>query len=316
MKERYIQFCEENQGLPIFFKPWWLDIDCNGRKNWDAIVVESNGTIQAVLPYYKRKVLFFSTLDTPPIAPYLGYKVIYPEHLKASNKIAFENKVLQKLIDKIPSAAYIKQYLSYEEDNWMPFFWNNFKQTIRYSYILRNDLPILEIYNNFKPRLRNDIKKAESKILIKKEYNAALFHRLLSESFESQSLKVPYSISTIKKLLDGCQEYDCGDMYIAVDEKDICHASCLIIKDRSKAFAILRANNRSIRQIGAQNFMLWSIIQDLFKAGFSSFDFCGSMQYGINKFIQGYSAEQTPYYQISKSNSFLFTTLRGIKRMH
>ena len=50
-KEKYIKFCEKEQAIPIFLKSWWLDAVC-GKGRWDAAIVEQNGYIVGIMPYY------------------------------------------------------------------------------------------------------------------------------------------------------------------------------------------------------------------------------------------------------------------------
>jgi len=53
-KEKYILFCQEENAIPIFSQPWWLDAVCD-YGYWDVAIVERGGQIWATMPYYIRK---------------------------------------------------------------------------------------------------------------------------------------------------------------------------------------------------------------------------------------------------------------------
>ena len=54
-KERYIEWANQQEYMPIYMKPWWLDAVCAG-KEWDVLLSEDeNGVILGAMPYLLRK---------------------------------------------------------------------------------------------------------------------------------------------------------------------------------------------------------------------------------------------------------------------
>jgi hypothetical protein len=68
-KTYYKDFCENNQ-LPIFFQPWWLN-SLAGKDNWDVAIYRKSNEIFGVLPYYHKKKLGFKFLGLPILSQHL-----------------------------------------------------------------------------------------------------------------------------------------------------------------------------------------------------------------------------------------------------
>lgn len=82
----------------------------------------------------------------------------------------------------------------------MPFYWNGFKQTIRYNTFIIEDITNLDVvYNNFKSSFRNKIKKASG--IIKISFNKTLqeFYEVNSMTFNKQNLKILNTYEFLKK---------------------------------------------------------------------------------------------------------------------
>ena len=62
-----------------------------------------------------------------------------------------------------PVAHFIQDFLP-SMTNWLPFYWQNYKQTVRYTYIIRVE-NLEAVYKNFNKSVRRNISKAE-KILL------------------------------------------------------------------------------------------------------------------------------------------------------
>ena len=59
-KEEYIRLCAENDDIPVFMQPWWLDAVCAG-KEWDVLLSREDSSnpesakILGAMPYLLRK---------------------------------------------------------------------------------------------------------------------------------------------------------------------------------------------------------------------------------------------------------------------
>ncbi|WP_142604451.1 hypothetical protein [Solitalea koreensis] len=76
-KEKYKNLCALNSSIPLFSKDWWLDTVCGD--NWDVLICELDGKIVASWPIFQKKILFFSAITQPPMAPNLGIWIDWHE---------------------------------------------------------------------------------------------------------------------------------------------------------------------------------------------------------------------------------------------
>ena len=54
-KERYSEWAQAQEFIPLFMMPWWLDAVCAG-KEWDVLLAEDNeGHIVGAMPYMLSK---------------------------------------------------------------------------------------------------------------------------------------------------------------------------------------------------------------------------------------------------------------------
>ena len=64
-KELYRELCLRTSDLPIFMQDWWMDAVCAG-KQWDVLLsYNSNGNIQAAMPYLIRKKAWMKYIVMP-----------------------------------------------------------------------------------------------------------------------------------------------------------------------------------------------------------------------------------------------------------
>ena len=78
-KEKYIQFCEQNDFVPIFSQPWWMDAVCIDGY-WDVLLYEKNEEILGALPYYVKKKFGLSYITQPQFTQNNGVVIKYPEN--------------------------------------------------------------------------------------------------------------------------------------------------------------------------------------------------------------------------------------------
>ena len=64
-KERYIEWVGQQEYIPIYMMPWWMDAVCAG-KMWDVLLAEDeNGRILGAMPYLLRKRAQFRYIIMP-----------------------------------------------------------------------------------------------------------------------------------------------------------------------------------------------------------------------------------------------------------
>tara|TARA_B100000674_G_C37219094_1_gene636107 strand:+ start:204 stop:386 length:183 start_codon:yes stop_codon:yes gene_type:complete len=57
-KDKYKHYTKNNNDIPIYSSPWWLDAVCE-IGSWNVIIFEKNNNLIAALPYFVKKKRFF-----------------------------------------------------------------------------------------------------------------------------------------------------------------------------------------------------------------------------------------------------------------
>ena len=127
----YRDFCLTAPDVPVFAQPWYLDA-CAEDGAWDAVLAEEAGRVVAALPYFYKEKGPWRWASMPLFVKWLGPYVL-PEFRGVLKK---EHELLEALIKQLPDFAAFKQNFYPTATNWLPFYWQKFRQTTYYTYRL------------------------------------------------------------------------------------------------------------------------------------------------------------------------------------
>lgn len=302
-KEKYIKFCLDNLDIPIFSQPWWLDAVC-GNNGWDVNIFEKGGVIYASMPYivpYRKYGLLYS--DMPILTQTLGPYMKYPYGQKYVKKLSFEKEVLTELIKGIPKNDYFMQQWNFNITNWLPFYWNGYEQTTRYTYIINfdNEINIDTIYANFESNIKRNIKKAEKNLKLCIGESIENVFYLENKTFQRQGMRNPHNLSLLKRIDEAARKNANVLSLGAYDIFDNIHAIVYIIFNEEEAYYLVGGADPKYRNSGAQSWLLYNAIKFLIGRT-KIFNFEGSMLKGVEKFFHGFGARQVPYFVISRKS--------------
>ena len=295
IKEKYRHFCATEETIPLFSKPWWLDLTA-GTENWDVSLVIENDQILASMPYVVRKKFGQLFLEQPKSTQFLGPWV---------QKSANEKDLLIKIAELLPTFDQYSQSWHPKHQNWLPFYWQGYKQTTKYTYRLNYLQDLDGVYQNFQSNIKSDIKKAMNKNGVRVE--SGTIDELIvlnNKTFARQNLSSPYTDDFLRALDDACKKNNCRKIFIAKDQNGRAHAGAYVVWDKNSAYYLIGGGDPELRNSGATSLCIWESIK--FAASVTeSFDFEGSMIKPIEKFFRAFGGTQTPYFHISKTNSRL-----------
>ena len=107
-KERYTEWAEQQDFLPIFMMPWCLEAVCAG-KQWDVILVENDGQIMGALPYLLRKRAWYKYIIMPQETQ-IGGIWVTPEVTGDKWRTAEVCRQIKEQLDSMGLAYYYQQY--------------------------------------------------------------------------------------------------------------------------------------------------------------------------------------------------------------
>jgi len=308
-KEAYILFCKKESEIPLFSKPWYLDIVC-GEEGWDILMIKKGNEVAATMPILKKNKFGFSLSRMPLITPYLG-----PYFTKKFRSLKQQEKMMRALIQELPKFDFFDQNFPLATTNWLPFYWEGFEGTVRYSFLINLKKDTEEIFQNISSNYRNNkIAKAEKSIKIVSNRNLEEFYEVQKMTFEKQNMKVPYSLDFIKRFDSILKKENARKMFFAIDENEQIHSVAYLTWDDKTVYFQMTGNNPEFRNSGAGVYIIWESIKYARKVlRKNQFDFCGSVIEGITKVRQEFGGEQVAYFNVKKFESIVLETLYKIK---
>lgn len=308
-KEAYYLFCEKEKEIPLFSQSWYLDAVC-GETGWDVLMINKGNEIAATMPILKKKQLGFSLSRMPLITPYLG-----PYFTKKFRSNKQQEKLMRALIQQLPTFDFFDQNFPPSMTNWLPFYWEGFEATVRYSFLIDLEENLEEIFRKISSNYRNNkINKAKKHINIISDRHLEEFYAIQKKTFEKQNISVPYSFDFIQKFDAALGKRNAKKIFFAIDDKEQIHSVAYLTWDEETAYFQMTGSDPSFRNSGAGVLIIWESIKFAQAVlGKRKFDFCGSVIENIAKVRQEFGAEQVAYFNVKKFESKLLDILYQIK---
>lgn len=310
-KEKYNNFYSEHTDICLFSSPWWLDAVC-GKDNWDVILVEKNGIIKASFPYFLKKGRFNATYITmPTLTQKMGPYIVYDSsNISEMKKIGYEHEVYDQIISKLPKFDFFLINFNQNYKNWLPFYWNGFKQTTRYSYrisdIKNHDL----VFNGYAKYKKQKIQKAKN-LILQYDLDFNQFYDYFEEAVKERGETCSYSRKLFIRLCETVYEHNSGRIFYCIDENKNIHAINLTVWDNDSAYYLIAMRKNAYKNSGGTEFLVDETIKYVSQF-VDIFDFEGSMIKGVEASYRWYGAQQTEYYNITKDNRIFVPLLRDM----
>lgn len=293
--------CRNMPATTIFSQPWWLD--AVAPESWDVVQVEKGGIVHAYMPYVIQKRRSQTILGMPPLTQTLG-PWLRPYPGKQANRVSEEIELVAELIKKLPEYSQFRQNFHHSFTNWLPFFWQGFQQTTRYTYVIEDLSDMDAVWQGFRTNVKRNIRKSRPKLVIRDDLGIAEFLRLNELTFKRQGRQLPYSHELVERVDASCSERQCRRILFAEDAQSRVHAAIYIVWDENAAYYLMGGVDPDLLSSAAMSLLMWEAINLASRAS-KTFDFEGSMIKGVERFFRSFGSEPKPYFQISKTNSLL-----------
>lgn len=305
---RYRNFCDSAPAdFPLFLQYWYLDAVCTGGI-WEAVFVEKNGKTVAVLPYFIKKTIVGRYITMPVLGRLMG-PYILPEFRDKTTPI------LKDLIQQLPDTLAFAQDFNYTNTNWLPFYWQKYRQSTRYSYVL-NVKNLDSVWKGILADYRNNkIPKAQRAVRVEAGGHLQDLYNINNLGYARQNLAQPFSFTFLQVLDQHLAERKQREIFTAVDQDTgAIHAAAYLVWDRSSAYYLIAGDDPALRASGAGILMVWTCIQYTSEVlGLPCFDFLGSMVPAIEQVRRNFGAVQQPYFRIEKESSVLWKMVKMAK---
>lgn len=292
--------------LPIQMQPYWLDTVCKG--NWDvALSIDNNGEILGALPYYHTQKWGLETIKMPPLTDYIGPYISSPDPLAKRHTIYKQQKdILSDLILQLPNFAFYYQQFYPKDLYLLPFYWAGFRANPLFTYKFYAHEKIDYILDNAKGGVRTNLRKAERLVNVEKIDDVEVFININKHSFRIKGMSIPYE-SDMLKMLDRClSSKGQRKIYIAKEkESQKVVAGLYVVNDTNTTYCLLSGTDKSDTSHSSIYKLYWDALNESLEKNLD-FDFCGSMNKGIEHVYRAFGAKQSTYYLVYRSkNKFL-----------
>lgn len=298
-KEKYSKFCEANY-VPIYSHPWWMDAVCE-PENWNVWLYESGTDVLAAMPYYFEARGEFRYITKAPLTQNNG--ILFKE--ASGRKLVTEAELQEKIINA--ACAYIKglgvdvyeQQYPPSFQNWQPFFWNNYTNTLRYTYIIRDTLNWDKVEEGISSKYRNKIHKGQRLTNVDEWADRDAFYTEHERVFLRQGKRCPFSRELWNRLYDACAAHEAGRMFRATDAEGNLHALLFLVWDQQYVYHLLGGYMQEFSSSQAYPALIYHGIHLAHEKGLA-YDFEGSMIRQIAIAFRQFGGVPMPYYRIRK----------------
>jgi hypothetical protein len=280
----------------LFMEPWWLDIVAPGR--WREVIVEKNGRIIARMPYVIKKKYGLKVITAAPLTPHLG-PCWEPIKSKVAKRIGKEKDLIFALVDQLPPAKLVRIPCHPTLTNVQPFYWRDFKLSLRYTYVIDDLSDFDKIWAGFQQKIRTDVRKAQRNVIVRTDLDIERFLDINALTFEHKGQAFPYSRDLVCRLDAACAQHNARKIFYAADRQDRIHAAIYIVWDEKSAYYLMSGGDPKLRNSGATSLLIWEAIQ-FASTVTKKFDFEGSMIESVERFFRAFGGRQTPSYIMEK----------------
>ena len=288
------KFVEESPQGDIFCYSWWLESIT--KSNFKILAIFEDNLIVAGMP------LAFDAqkkANEPPLTRTLG--VLYKNHKYQSKRkqISTERKWLIAMLKYVSLDDFVQMSTHHNFTDWLPFRWNGFKQTTRYTYIINYyNKTIDDLWSMLEPETRRVIRRAEEAgIRIELSDDFDLVYQFGCLSYERQGLKFRIPSSDLKSLDDAIKTNGNRLIIKAIDNSSNIHAVLYVGYNQKSAYALLSGSDKNLRKLGGHTLIMWEAIK-YFNNKVEFFNFGGSDIKQIEAHLKGFGGTLTPYFHI------------------
>jgi len=300
-KDIYKKLCAQNKSVPLFEKPWWLDLVCD---KWDVAIAKKGDQVTGAWPYPIEKKLGVSLLRTPVLTPYMGPLVIFPGDLKESNIDGFEHETVAELMKQIPETKVWNLALQPGMKQAGLFKKYNLEAKVQQTFLLELDEDEQTLFLNMKDATRRNIRAAENAVTVTnspKHLND--LYDFQKSTLVKKGKALNYSFAFMQKIMDACIANDATALWTATDSDGKIQAIVWQVWDEERSYYFMGGQNPDTNSYKAMSLLLWHTIKEAKARGNSVFDLEGSMDEGVERFFRNFGGDRALYMILIKNTS-------------
>ena len=311
-KDIYIKICGESSQVPLFEKPWWLDIVCG---NWDVAIAKKGEHVTGAWPYPLEKKLGVGMIRTPMLTPYMGPLVFFPKDLKESNADGFEHETVAELMKQIPDAKVWNLSLQPGMKQAGLFKKHKLEPKVQQTFLLELNEDEETLLQNMKDATRRNIRIAEGEVTVSNSpANLKDLYNFQKNTLEKKGGKVSFSYNYMERIMEACVANDATALWTAKDAKGEIQAIVWQVWDEERSYYFMGGQNPNTNSYRAMSLLLWHTIKEAKARGNKIFDLEGSMDEGVERFFRNFGGDRALYMILMKNTSLRWKLKQAIRK--
>ena len=300
-KELYIKECAESKVVPLFEKPWWLDVVC---EKWDVAIAMKGERITGAWPYPVESKLGVKMVRTPLLTPYMGPQVYYPEGLKESNADSYEHETVSELMTQMPNAKVWHLALQPGMKQAGLLKKHNLEARVQQTFLLELTENEDALLKNMKDTTRRNIRIAESEVTVSNSPSHLKdLYKFQKETLTKTGRTIPFSFKHMERIMTACLANDAAALWVAKDPKGVIEAIVWQVWDEQCSYYFMGGQNHATNSYRAMSLLLWHTMKEAKARGCTTFDLEGSMDEGVERFFRNFGGERALYIIVMKNKS-------------
>ena len=301
-KAEYRAFCEAgNHDIQVFALPWYLDAVCDNPDDWRVILYKEGNKVVAAFPFsYTKNKSGWWTIQNPWQSKRLGFWIDYSGKTQGHKKEAFENEVVQFVIDNLPLFDVFHIDFDARFTNWRVFYNNGFSQQTSYSYVVRKEQMEGDYYSTIAKHKKKDIKTLQSLLVIDEIDNFDDYWSFFEKSYELRGRTSSYTRDQAERLITAAQGHGAIKIYAAKNQEGQITGVSVIFFDSRRSYCMFGTFDPTIK-ISPRVLLTYQSILDMTGKGLD-YDFEGSMIPGVAQYDMEFNPEREPYFNITKQS--------------
>ena len=310
-KERYSEWAAQQEYVPIYLQPWWLEAVCAG-KEWDVLLAEDEeGHILGAMPYLLRKRLWFKYILMPQQTQ-IGGIWVASEITGDRWKTAEVCRNIKEQLDKMGLAYYYQQYLpgSLCVDAMRGL---GFKTKERITYRV-DDLSDLDaVIESFSKNKRRQLQKALS-LHAEHKMDAEDFYRFHTRCLAARKRRCSYTREFLLVLERKARRAKQCAILSICNADGVPYAAAFLIWDKHYMSYLIPTYDPAFSDSGAGALLVLEAMK-MAREKHVRFDFEGSMDKGTAKHYKQFGSTPTPYYGVEHYYKPIFRIAMWIQKI-
>ncbi|RYD51024.1 MAG: GNAT family N-acetyltransferase [Sphingobacteriales bacterium] len=290
--------------MPVFHQPWWLDAT---GLSWQVATVQNGDAVSGIWPYVPERRYGISFLQNPPLCPYLGPYVAFPDDLKESKQESFEHQTITALLNQLPPAQVVATALLPAIRQVGLFTQAGFKLNVRQTFLMDlNEITEAALLERLHTDYRRNLRKAASELVISNEPEAVDdLYSFQEATLARKGLKMQYQPSYLRRLLHASVAHGQGALWVA-RKAGVIQAMLWQVWDERCSYYLAGSKNPDVKDMRAMTALIFHAIDQSRIMGLEAFDFEGSMDPGVEHFFRHFGGRKALYLVLQRTDSLLW----------